>query len=140
MIGSRKPRHPRLVAEDRTSGAGGGGVDRQHRNLVTAFDQERPEHVDGGGLADAGRTGDADADRLAGIGQQRLQQIARRGLMVGAPAFDQRDRARQRRAAAAAQLLCQLADIELATSGHCAPSSSPLARAPPKILVPSGVK
>jgi hypothetical protein len=36
----------------------------------------------------------------AGIGQQRLDQIARRGLMIAAPAFDQRDRPRQRRAVA----------------------------------------
>ena len=32
--------------------------------------------------------------------QQRLHQFARRGLMIGAPALDQRDRARQRRAVA----------------------------------------
>ena len=30
--------------------------------------QERAERVDGGRLADAGRAGDADADRLAGRG------------------------------------------------------------------------
>jgi len=66
------------------------------------FDQEHPKRVDGGGFADAGRAGDADADAAAGVGQQRLDEIARRGLVVAAPAFDQRDRARQRRAAAGA--------------------------------------
>jgi hypothetical protein len=53
---------------------------------VAALDQEHAERVDGGGFADAGRAGDADADRLAGVGQQRLHQLARRGLMIGAPA------------------------------------------------------
>ena len=69
--------------------------------LWPLLDQVHAERVDGGGLADAGRAGDADADRLAGVGQQRLHQIARRGLMIGAPALDQRDGARQRRAVAA---------------------------------------
>ena len=77
---------------------------------------------------------------LAGIGQQRLHQIARRGLMIAAPAFDQRDRARQRRAVAGAEVVRQLADVGRTTAGHCVPSSSPLGRAPPKILAPSGVR
>ena len=77
-----KPRHPRLVAEDRAAGARRGGIDREHRDLVAALDQEHAERVDGGGFADPGRAGDADADRLAGVGQQRLHQLARRCLMV----------------------------------------------------------
>ena len=112
MIRSGEPRHPGLVAEDRAAGAGGGGVHREHRDLVAAFDQEHPEHVDGGGFADAGRAGDADANGPAGIGQQRLHQFARRGLMIAAPAFDQRDGAGQRRAAAGAQVFGQGFDVD----------------------------
>ena len=48
-----EPRHPRLVAEDRAAGARRGRIDRQHRDLVAALDQEHAERVDGGGLADA---------------------------------------------------------------------------------------
>ncbi len=119
-VGSRQPRHPRLVAEDRAAGAGRGGVDRQHRDLVAALDQEHAERVDGGGFADAGRAGDADADRLAGVWQQRLHQIARRGLVIAAPAFDQRDRARQRRAVAGAEVFGEFLDIEggILRQGH----------------------
>ena len=80
-------------------------------DLVAALDQEHAERVDGGGFADAGRAGDADADRLAGVGQQRLHQIARGGLMVAAPAFDQGDRARQRRAVARAEFFGEFPDI-----------------------------
>ena len=76
VIGSGQPRHPRLVAEDRAAGARRGRVDREHRDLVAALDQEHAERVDGGGFADARRAGDADAHRLAGIGQQRLDQVA----------------------------------------------------------------
>ena len=43
--------------------------------------------------------------------QQRLHQIARRGLMVGAPALDQRDRARQRRAVAGAEVSGEFLDV-----------------------------
>jgi len=65
---------------------------------VAALDQEHPEPIDGGGFSDPGRTGDADPDCRASVGQQRLHQFARGGLVVAAPAFDQGDRARQRRA------------------------------------------
>ena len=79
---------------------------------MAALDQEHPEPVDGGGFTDPGRAGDADPNSLAGIGQQRLHQIARRGLMIAAPAFDQRDRPRQRRAASGAKVLGQAADVD----------------------------
>src|ERR1700692_4343567 len=111
-VGGRKPRHPRLVAEDRATGAGGGGIHRKDRDLVATFDQEHPESVDGGGFADPGRAGNADANRVAGLCQQRLHQLARRGLMIASPAFDQRDRPRQRRAVAGAEVFCQCVDVE----------------------------
>ena len=79
---------------------------------MASFDQEHAERVDGGGFADARRAGDADARRLAGIGQKRLDQVARRRLMVATPAFDQRDRARQRRAAAGAELFLEDIDVD----------------------------
>ena len=104
MIGSRKPRHPGFVAKDRATGAGGGGVYREHCDLVAALDQKRPERIDGGGFAHPRRAGDADPDGLAGVGQKRLHQIARCRLMIAAPAFDQRDRPSQRRPVACAQL------------------------------------
>ena len=56
-------------------------------------------------LPTPGRAGDADARRLAGLGQQLLHQPVRLCLMVGALALDQRDRARERRAVAGAQAL-----------------------------------
>ena len=79
---------------------------------MAALDQEQAERVDGGGFADAGRAGDADAHRLAGIAQQRLHQLARGGLMVGAPALDQRDRPRQCCALAGTEVLGQRLDVE----------------------------
>src|SRR5882724_4128534 len=112
MIGSRKPRHPGFVAEDRAAGAGGGGVYREYRDLVAALDQEHAERIDGGGFSDPRRAGDADPDGLAGMWQQRLHQIARCRLMIAAPAFDQRDRPRQRRPMACAQLFGHGLDVE----------------------------
>src|SRR5579863_5434751 len=43
-VGSREMRHPGLVGEDRAAGAGGGGINREHRHLVAALDQEHAEH------------------------------------------------------------------------------------------------
>src|SRR6185295_1024608 len=83
----------------------------QHRDLVAAPDQEHAELVDGGGFTDAGRAGNADADRLAGVRQQRLHQITRRGLVIAAATFDQRDRPRQRRAVAGAEFFGEFPDI-----------------------------
>jgi len=87
---------------------------------VAALDQEHPEHIDGGGLAHSRRAGDADTDRLAGLGQQRLHQIACRDLMIATPALDQRDRARQRRPAAGAEVFCQSQDVDgsIIRQGH----------------------
>jgi len=85
---------------------------------VATLDQEHPERVDGGGFADAGRTRDADADRLAGVGQQRLHQLARRRLMIAAPAFNQRDRPRQRRAAAGAEVVGEGFDVDRFVTDH----------------------
>jgi hypothetical protein len=79
---------------------------------VAALDQEDPKPVDGGGFTDPRRTRDADTHGVAGVGQQPLHQIARRRLMIAAPAFDQRDGPRQRRAASGAKILGQGADVD----------------------------
>ncbi|MFK4621029.1 hypothetical protein ABIF50_004335 [Bradyrhizobium diazoefficiens] len=54
---------------------------------MALLDQIGAERVDGGGLADPGRAGDADAKRLAGVRQQHLHQLARQRLVVAAPAL-----------------------------------------------------
>ena len=98
-------------------------------------DQRHAEHVDGGGLTDAGRAGDADPHRIAGGGEKRLHQIARLRLMIGAAAFNQRDRARQRGAVAGAN------GIGKGSGRHVAfhfSDFSLFGRSPPKIARPSG--
>ena len=60
------------------------------------------ERVDDGGLAGAGRAGDAEPHRLAGQRQQLLHQPMRLAAVVGALALDQRDGARQHGALAGA--------------------------------------
>ncbi len=95
-----QPRHAGLVGEDRAAGARRGGIDRQHRNLVAAPGQERAERIDGGRLADARHARDADTNGLSGPWQQCLHQIPRGGLVIAAPALDQRDGARDRGAIA----------------------------------------
>ena len=70
-------------------------------------------------LPDSGRAGNADADRLAGIGQQRLHQFARRGLVIAAPALDQRDCPRQRRAVTRADVVGEPVDVRHLACGHC---------------------
>ena len=63
-----------------------------------ALDEVQPERLDERRLPRAGRAGDADADRAAGVrehlGEQRLGVVA----VVGPGRLDERDRARQRRA------------------------------------------
>jgi hypothetical protein len=39
--------------------------------------------------------------------------------VIGAAAFDQRDRPRQRRAVACAEVFCQLVDVERFVPAHC---------------------
>jgi hypothetical protein len=53
--------HARLVTKDRTTGAGAGGIDRQHGDPASGGGQVHPELVDEGRLADTRHPGDADA-------------------------------------------------------------------------------
>ena len=69
-----KPRHAGLVGKDRSAGAPRRRIDRQHRDFVALLRQQGAERVDRGRFADAGRAGDADADRVAGRVEQRLRQ------------------------------------------------------------------
>ena len=55
--------------------------------------QVRAECIDGKRLADTRRAGDADADGFSGLRQQRLDELVRLVLMIGALALDQCDRA-----------------------------------------------
>ena len=69
----RKPRHARLVPEDRAAGAGRRRVDRQNGDAMAGGGQIRAELVDGGGLAYAGNAGDPDANRISSMRQEPLQ-------------------------------------------------------------------
>ena len=69
-------------------------------DLVALAGERGAERVDGGGLAGAGRAGDAEPHRLAGRRQQFLHQQVRLLAVIGALALDQRDGARQRGAVA----------------------------------------
>ena len=87
--------HARLVAQNRAAGARRRRIDRQNRDLVALGSEPGAERVDGGRFADARRAGDADAQRLAGIGEEFLHELSRRELMVRPAALDQGNGARQ---------------------------------------------
>jgi hypothetical protein len=55
-----------------------------------------------------GHAGDADADRLAGARQQRVEHLLRALLVIGARRLDQRDRLGQRPALAGEHAVDQL--------------------------------
>jgi hypothetical protein len=78
------------------------GSDGEHRHLVALRRQIGAERVDGGGLAGAGRAGDAEPHRLAGERQQLLHQAMCLAAVIGALALDQRDGAREPRTVAGA--------------------------------------
>src|SRR5579871_4412812 len=58
------------------------------------------ERIDGGRFADPGRAGDAEPHRLAGVRQKILHELPRRPPVIGAPALDQRNGARNNSALA----------------------------------------
>ncbi len=73
-------------------------------------DQIDAELIDERGLAGARHAANADADRLARIGQQRFQQGARARLIFGPRTFNQRDGAAERDAVAFADVLGEVVD------------------------------
>jgi hypothetical protein len=62
---------------------------------VAASSQKNTKRIDRSRFADAGRSGDADADRLASEREQVLNQLVRSPLVIGALALDQCDGARK---------------------------------------------
>ena len=97
--------HAGLVAEDRAAAARRGRVDGEHGDLVALGDEVQPELIDQGRLAGAGRAADADADGVAGRGQETLEQGAGARLVLGLGAFDQGDGAGERHPVAGADRL-----------------------------------
>ena len=79
--------------------------------LAARVEQMGPECVDRGRFADARRARDADADRPAGCGKERLHKRAGCLAVVGALAFDERDRARQGGALAGAHRFGEGVDV-----------------------------
>ena len=98
----RQSRHPGLVPQDRSSGARRRGVDREHRDAVSPFDEVHTECLDGGRLAHPGHPGDPDvhgrtggADRIGSL-HQFHQQLLCLLAMVGAGGLDDGDGPGQR--------------------------------------------
>ena len=96
-----EPAHARLVAEDRAAAPRRGGVDGEHGDLLALGHEVKPELVDQGRFAGARHAADADADGLAGAGQEVLEQSLGAGLVLGLGAFDQGDGAAERHPVAA---------------------------------------
>ena len=94
---SRLSRSIRVLSpKDRPARPRRRGIDRQHRHLQPLTAQHHPKGLDEGGLAHPRRPRKADAQRLAPMPLQRLQQGQRIGAMIRPPAFHKRDRAGQR--------------------------------------------
>jgi len=77
--------------------------------------QVAAQGLDGRRLAGAGDAGDTDPLGLAGVRHQLFQQRPGGGLMIGPPAFDQGDGARQGGAVAGEEVTPQGGDV-----GHAA--------------------
>ncbi len=95
-----EPPHPRLVAEDRAARTRRGWIDGKHRDLVALAHEIEAELIDQRRLAGAGHAANADADRLAGIGQEGFDQGLRCELIFGLGALDEGDGAGERYAVA----------------------------------------
>ncbi len=91
------------VAEQRAVGEGRGGVDGQHANRAPGLAPGLREGADERRLARAGRAGEADDRRPAGVRVDLLHQLPSLGAVV----LDQRDRARERTTIAVEQPLCK---------------------------------
>jgi hypothetical protein len=78
---------------------------------VTLAGEGAAERIDGGGLAYAWRAGDADANGIAGEGEQILYELARQSLMVASAALDESDAARDHRTLPGANAVNQSRNI-----------------------------
>ena len=67
--------HARLVAQNGAARNGGRRVNRQHSDAMPLGNEVKPQHFNKSGLAHARHAADAQAQRLAGVRQQRRQQF-----------------------------------------------------------------
>src|SRR3546814_13624128 len=80
--------HPRLVAEDRSAAALRGRIDGEHRDAMALVDDVQAEGFDEGRFADSRNAGNADADCIAGLRQQSLEQRIGFRPMPGSASFE----------------------------------------------------
>ena len=111
-----QPLHARLVAEDGTACALAARVDGQDSKLVSLPEHVHAESVDARGLACARHAGDADAARVARIGQALLDDLLRQDLVPVGCRFHQRHGPAEHADIAFADALHELAGGELAHS------------------------
>jgi hypothetical protein len=74
--------------------------------------EEAAERIDGGGLAYAWRAGDADANGIAGEGEQILHELSCQSLMITSAALDEGDAARDHRTLPGANAVNQSGNIK----------------------------
>ena len=84
--------HPHPVAEQRAAGERRGRVDREHADPLALLAELGHQRVGRGRLAHAGRAGDADDLRVAGVRAERRHHLAQQRRLV----LDQRDQPRDR--------------------------------------------
>src|SRR5581483_5985593 len=105
--------HPDPVAEDRASGEGAGGIDREDGDLLAERAILGDQAVDEGGFAGARRPGNPDHVRLP---SHRVDPLDDRACLGGA-VFDQRDEAGERVAIAASELFEAILEPGIDRSG-----------------------
>jgi len=88
--------HAGLVAEDRATGKLRGRVDGEHGDLEALLGQVQAKGFNEGAFPDPGDAGDTDAHRLAGGGEQLVEQGGGGQRMVRRATLDQGDRLGQR--------------------------------------------
>jgi len=105
---------PDPVAEQRAVRERARRVDRDHADGPVVRAHVPDECRDQARLADAGRAGDADGVRAAGLRVELGNELVRDGVGV----LDQRDRARERAPVAGAHALGERLARPLSPSGH----------------------
>jgi hypothetical protein len=76
--------HTSFVAQDRSSAERARWVDGQDRHPMAGRDEIQPERFDEGGFSCTGRSGNSDAYRSAGVGDDLGQQLIGLIAMIGA--------------------------------------------------------
>ena len=98
---TRQSTHAGFVAEDRALCDRTGGIDGEHRYLMTFVAKHIAERLNEGRLACAGHACDADAECSTGFGQESLKDALSLAEVFGVIAFDESDGARENDAIAA---------------------------------------